>query len=109
MNISQVEESVRNYYIRRWLKDQKLDNFDIRHLIDWDYYLERFSATIQKIITIPAALQDIANPVPRIKHPDWLHKQLLQRNDKLKQHKMTDHFKMSRKQTTEEYNQGKYK
>jgi len=40
--------------------------------IDWAYYRERLSKTIQKIITIPAALQRVTNPVPRVAHPDWL-------------------------------------
>lgn len=41
-------------------------------LLDWDYYIERLGNCIQKIITIPAALQGLPNPVPRIPHPDWL-------------------------------------
>ena len=45
--------------------------------MDWDYYRERLGGSIQKIITIPAAMQHVANPVPRVKHPDWLHKQVL--------------------------------
>ena len=48
----------------------------MRALVDWDYYKERLGGTIQKIITIPAAMQHVPNPVPRIKHPDWLHKQV---------------------------------
>lgn len=32
---------------------------------DWGYYIARLASTIQKIITIPAAFQGIANPVPR--------------------------------------------
>ena len=55
--IFQAEESVKTYYIRKWTKDSSLTDFDIRQLIDWEYYFERFAATIQKIITIPAALQ----------------------------------------------------
>ena len=47
---------------------------DVRGIVDWDYYRERLGGTIQKIITIPAAMQRVPNPVPRIKHPDWLHK-----------------------------------
>lgn len=31
-----------------------------------------FSTAIRKIITIPAGLQGIANPVDRVKEPDWL-------------------------------------
>lgn len=48
---------------------------DLRFIVDWDYYRERLSGAIQKIITIPAALQRLPNPVPRVKHPDWLLKQ----------------------------------
>lgn len=32
----------------------------------------RIGAAIQKIITIPAALQGVPNPCPRVAHPDWL-------------------------------------
>ena len=49
---------------------------DLRFIVDWDYYRERLSGAIQKIITIPAALQRLPNPVPRVKHPDWLLKQV---------------------------------
>lgn len=28
-------------------------------ILDWDYYIERLGSTIQKIITIPAALQQV--------------------------------------------------
>lgn len=44
--------------------------------MDWDYYRERLGSAIQKIITIPAAMQRVPNPVPRVKHPDWLHKKV---------------------------------
>lgn len=47
---------------------------DVRDILDWDYYRERLGNAIQKIITIPAAMQAVPNPVPRVKHPDWLHK-----------------------------------
>lgn len=30
---------------------------DVREYLDWDYYRERLSSAIQKIITIPAAYQ----------------------------------------------------
>lgn len=49
---------------------------DVRAIVDWGYYRERLSGAIQKIITIPAALQRITNPVPRVAHPDWLHKRV---------------------------------
>ena len=49
---------------------------DLRDIVDWDYYRERLGSAIQKIITIPAAMQHVPNPVPRVKHPDWLHKKV---------------------------------
>ncbi|XP_054717403.1 DNA polymerase epsilon catalytic subunit A-like [Uloborus diversus] len=90
--IFQAEPSVKKHYLRRWLKSPGLTDFDIRTILDWEYYIERFSSTIQKIITIPAALQHVPNPVPRVAHPDWLHKRLLEKNDILKQKKITEIF-----------------
>ena len=59
------------HYLRKWLKSPGLENedFDIRNVLDWEYYMVRLGKTIQKIITIPAALQKVENPVPRIQHP----------------------------------------
>lgn len=58
---------------------------DVRDLVDWDYYTTRLGSAIQKIITIPAALQKVPNPVPRVKHPDWLGRVVRERNDTFKQ------------------------
>ena len=60
--------------------------------MDWDYYIERLGGTIAKIITIPAALQGVANPVPRVKHPDWLQKKLLEKDDVFKQKRINEMF-----------------
>jgi len=90
--IFESEPSVKQHYLRRWLKDNSIQDFDIRTVLDWDYYLERLGGTIQKIITIPAALQGCTNPVPRVKHPDWLHKAIMEKTDTLKQRKMTEMF-----------------
>lgn len=32
-------------------------------ILDWDYYIERLGSAIQKIITIPAALQQVRSGV----------------------------------------------
>ncbi|KAK7202921.1 hypothetical protein BZA70DRAFT_86937 [Myxozyma melibiosi] len=74
--IFSAEESIKSHFLRRWLKDPSLTEFDPRDLIDWGYYRERLASVIQKIITIPAALQKVPNPVPRVEHPDWLHKRI---------------------------------
>lgn len=54
--------------------------------------MERFGNCIAKIITIPAAMQGVSNPVPRVRHPDWLHKKLLEKNDTLRQKKINEIF-----------------
>ncbi|KAM8707435.1 hypothetical protein ACLKA7_011510 [Drosophila subpalustris] len=90
--IFQSEASVRRHHLRRWLKDNTMGDADIRDVLDWNYYIERLGGTIQKIITIPAALQGLANPVPRVQHPDWLHKKMLEKNDVLKQRRINEMF-----------------
>lgn len=85
------EEQVKRFFLRKWLKKDPGD-MDPRTVLDWDYYIERLGSVIQKLITIPAALQKIHNPVPRITHPDWLEKRIRVKDDIFKQKKMTDMF-----------------
>jgi DNA polymerase epsilon subunit 1 len=54
--IFETEEAVMKKFIRKWLKQPTLQDFDMRKIIDWDYYRERVAGTIMKIVTIPAAL-----------------------------------------------------
>ncbi|OMO89101.1 hypothetical protein COLO4_19937 [Corchorus olitorius] len=67
----------------------------IRSIVDWSYYKQRLSSAIQKIITIPAAMQKVTNPVPRVAHPDWLHKKVREKEDKFRQRKLVDIFNSS--------------
>ncbi|XP_025837463.1 DNA polymerase epsilon catalytic subunit A [Agrilus planipennis] len=90
--IFQADDAVQKHFLRKWLKDNSLGDFDIREILDWNYYIERLGGAIQKIITIPAAMQGIANPVPRVQHPEWLHKRVLEKNDNFKQRKINDMF-----------------
>ncbi|KAM9360448.1 DNA polymerase epsilon catalytic subunit A [Symphorus nematophorus] len=90
--IFQAEASVKKHFLRKWLKMPSLHDLDIRSILDWSYYIERLGSAIQKIITIPAALQQVKNPVPRVRHPDWLHKKLLEKNDIYKQKKISELF-----------------
>lgn len=39
----------------------RLIDFDLRSILDWGYYTERLGSVIQKLITIPAALQKVSN------------------------------------------------
>uniref|UniRef100_A0A336MSN0 DNA polymerase epsilon catalytic subunit n=1 Tax=Culicoides sonorensis TaxID=179676 RepID=A0A336MSN0_CULSO len=98
--IFQSEPNVKRHYLRKWLKDNTIGDADIREILDWNYYIERLGGTIQKIITIPAALQGISNPVPRVQHPDWLHKKMLEKNDVYKQKKISEMFFVKEKPTT---------
>lgn len=95
--IFSAEPAVMKFYLRKWLKDSSLQDFDIRSILDWQYYLERFGGVIQKLITIPAAMQEVSNPIPRVRHPDWLFKRVAAIDDKFKQHRITDAFKPTEK------------
>ena len=97
--IWKAEPSVTRHYLRKWLKSPGLegDGLDIRNILDWEYYLERLGKTIQKIITIPAALQRIENPVPRVPHPDWLHSKVVQLSDKFQQKSIKSMFGVVKK------------
>ncbi|GAA5932437.1 hypothetical protein JCM1841_000581 [Sporobolomyces salmonicolor] len=90
--IFSAELSVKRHFLRKWLKDNSLEDFELRSILDWDYYIERLGSVVQKLITIPAALQKIPNPVPRIRHPDWLHRRVANLEDKFKQHRVDEMF-----------------
>jgi DNA polymerase epsilon subunit 1 len=91
VTIFKADSNVRKQYLSLWCKDpfHNQDTISVRDILDWDYYKDRLGKAIQKIITIPAAMQKVSNPVPRVRHPDWLHKTLMRRNDKFKQHTLT--------------------
>ncbi|MBE3044832.1 ribonuclease H-like domain-containing protein, partial [Candidatus Bathyarchaeota archaeon] len=86
--ILSAPEDTKRKYLRKWLKGDPLST-DLRDLLDWDYYTERLGSVIQKLITIPAALQKIKNPVPRIPHPEWLRKRIATKEDKMQQTKLS--------------------
>ncbi|KAI3971229.1 hypothetical protein MKX01_021996 [Papaver californicum] len=88
--IFETGAEIMKYYVRRWCKISSVEDF--RSIVDWSYYKQRLGSTIQKIITIPAAMQKVANPVPRVIHPDWLHKRVREKDDKFRQRKLVDMF-----------------
>ncbi|CAG8450499.1 4116_t:CDS:10 [Ambispora leptoticha] len=63
---------VKQYFLRKWLNDPSIQNVDIRDIVDWGYYSERLKRVIQKQISIPAAMQGLQNPIPRVPPPKWL-------------------------------------
>ena len=105
--IWKAEDAVMKHYLRKWLKSPGMeeDDFDIRNVLDWDYYKGRLGRTIQKIITIPAALQKVENPVPRIKHPDWLQSTVRRLNDPMKQQNITSMFSAKPKRASSSRNE----
>lgn len=79
-------------FLKKWCKDPTMDRFGPRDIIDWNYYLERLSSVVQKIISIPAALQQVKNPVPRVAHPDWLQKKINRQEDVKQQTSISSFF-----------------
>ena len=67
--IFSADESVKRTYLRKWLKDNSLTNFDLRSILDWDYYIVRLCSVIQKLITIPAAMQPAGMTVSGVSYP----------------------------------------
>lgn len=49
-----AENAVKKFFLRKWLKEPSLNCDDFRDLVDWRYYTDRLSRSIQKIVTIPA-------------------------------------------------------
>ncbi|CAG8517653.1 10346_t:CDS:10 [Paraglomus occultum] len=73
--IFSASKEIKTACLKKWLRNTNIEgDIDIRDILDWDYYKKRLNATIQRLITIPAGLQNIVNPVPRVSNPTWLSK-----------------------------------
>ena len=83
--IFQLSQELQRNFLRKWLKEPSLKDTSFQSVIDWDYYKERLGTCIQKIITIPATLQKVSNPNPRIPLPEWLNKRAKDSDSNLKQ------------------------
>ncbi|XAR60114.1 DNA-directed DNA polymerase [Bertholletia excelsa] len=97
--IFETDSEIIKFYIRKWCKISS--DVGIRSIIDWSYYKQRLGSAIQKIVTIPAAMQKVANPVPRVVHPDWLHKKVREKDDKFRQRKLVDVFGSLKRDSTD--------
>jgi len=93
--VFQLEPATMRAFIKKWCKDPSMNNFDMRSIIDWDYYKERVGSTILKIVTIPAALQGCENPFTKVPYPDWLKKKVKEMSSIFKQKKLTDFMRTS--------------
>ncbi|XP_020701921.2 DNA polymerase epsilon catalytic subunit A isoform X1 [Dendrobium catenatum] len=94
-----AEAEIERFYLRKWCKVSS--GVGIRYIVDWSYYKQRLSSAIQKIITIPAAMQKVSNPVPRVLHPEWLHKKVREKEDRFRQRKLVDIFSTRRKNSND--------
>lgn len=66
-----ADEVTRHKFLQKWCPKNN-NNIELRELIDWDYYRERLVSVIHKIITIPASIQKVKNPVPGVSNPEWV-------------------------------------
>lgn len=100
--IFSADPAVRNYYLSKWLKDPSIDGSDFRTVVDWDYYKERLGKSISKIITVPAGMQHVQNPCPRVDLPVWVKRILQEKHSGLKQSSLLTMFKpLANKSLTE--------
>ncbi|KAK6138450.1 hypothetical protein DH2020_027825 [Rehmannia glutinosa] len=122
--IFETEAEIMKFYVKKWCKVSS--DVGIRSIIDWSYYKQRLSSAIQKIITIPAAMQKVemlftaANRIfvfpifvsevdclsgcescPEVVHPDWLHKKVREKEDKFRQRKLVDIFSRQQRDDAE--------
>ncbi|EME32355.1 DNA polymerase epsilon subunit 1 [Galdieria sulphuraria] len=95
IQIFSAEQSIRESFLKKWLKETDSEAIQLREFLDWQYYKERLASTIQKIITIPAAFQSVENPVPRVAHPEWLSAKLRDISCRAKQSMVADFFAKS--------------
>eukprot|EP00737_Agarophyton_chilense_P000701 gb/GEZJ01000776.1/.p1 GENE.gb/GEZJ01000776.1/~~gb/GEZJ01000776.1/.p1 ORF type:complete len:1790 (-),score=227.93 gb/GEZJ01000776.1/:5472-10268(-) len=86
------KEVVRRRLLKKWTKSADNEGLDLRGLLDWDYYRGRLANAVLKIVSIPAALQAVENPVPRIEYPPWLVKKCKELSDVRKQQKVSSFF-----------------
>lgn len=85
-------ETARRRLLKKWTKNSDENNLELRKLLDWGYYKGRLANAILKIVTIPAALQGVDNPVPRIPYPPWLEKKVRELKDQRKQKTVSSFF-----------------
>merc|ERR1719454_636905 len=96
--IFQAPENIMKKFVKKWTKDNQLNDFSVRHLLDWDYYIERFANCIQKIITIPSWEQGVENPVPRVRNPDWVYRTDKRVREDHRQRRIGDFFTKTSKE-----------
>ena len=90
--IFSAAESVKKNFLKKWLGDPFMTDFDMRSVIDWSYYRGRLGAAIHKVVVIPALNQRIPNPCPTLDPPDWMKKRVAEWSDKFQQSSLKGMF-----------------
>lgn len=74
------------------------DKWDVRNILDWDYYKSRLTNTILKIVIIPAINEGVPNPLPELEVPSWVryHSEIVGTN----QQKISEYFTIVKKTST---------
>ena len=54
--IFEAEPSVKRHYLKKWLKDNTMQDFDIRKVLDWNYYIGQ---NAQRLLTYSSPCSDI--------------------------------------------------
>ena len=95
--IFSADEGSKTFFLSKWLKAPPAQHRnDLRGIIDWEYYITRLESCIQKLITIPSALQGIPNPMPEVRQPEWLEKEVSLLKAKGRQANLVDLFQSGR-------------
>ncbi len=92
-----ADQALKEKKLKQWLGDSSLKNFDMRSILDWDYYKQRLASTVLKIVSIPAARQRIPNPCPDLPLPAWMQKKVREWSDTHKQTDIRSWFNLKRK------------
>lgn len=68
--VTVFRSSEKSFYLNKWLKIKDVDS--LKEILDWGYYRKRFESILHRMIVIPAYLQQIENPIPRVELPVWV-------------------------------------
>ena len=65
--IFQAEDSVQRHYIKKWTKETNMDDFDIRNIIDWQYYFEvSFQKFVLPLLAPRTTLENYFSALPEL-------------------------------------------
>ncbi|KAH8582024.1 DNA polymerase epsilon catalytic subunit [Cryptosporidium sp. chipmunk genotype I] len=80
-------------------KENETNKWNVRNILDWEYYKNRLTNTILKIVIIPAINQGVPNPLPELEVPSWVkyHSEIVGTN----QQKISEYFNVVKKKEEE--------